>query len=245
MAYDIKYAESFNKGSAFVRDPKTGRFVLASEAAETEGAAPAQESAKAGEDNAPDTRVPQAHTRARRGSVVPFDETERAKKVKAGTKLAKLVEGKEFVPVKAEDIGVEAVDDYTLRFTLKQPDALLPRDSAAPVLPRPPREDGRALRRRVDAARQHRDQRPVHARRAHALQPDRRRQEPELLGRRARPARRDHLLPARRADDDDEPLQGGRGRRDLQPHRPRLLAQDRHSLRSRTTWTRPRSASQY
>ena len=29
--------------------------------------------------------------------------------------------GKEFVPVKAEDIGVEAVDDYTLRIKLYQP----------------------------------------------------------------------------------------------------------------------------
>ncbi|HEX8293955.1 MAG TPA: peptide ABC transporter substrate-binding protein, partial [Pyrinomonadaceae bacterium] len=30
-------------------------------------------------------------------------------------------EGKELVPVKAEDVGVEAVDDYTLRITLRQP----------------------------------------------------------------------------------------------------------------------------
>jgi oligopeptide transport system substrate-binding protein len=123
MAWDIKYAEALNEGGAFVRDPKTGRFVLASEAAETEGAAqaaPAQESAKAGEDIAPDTEFHRLiHEPAR--LVVPFDEKERAKKVKAGTKVATLIEGKEFVPVKPEDIGVEAVDDYTLRFTLRQP----------------------------------------------------------------------------------------------------------------------------
>ena len=125
MAYDIKYAEAFNNGSAFVRDPKTGRFVLASEAAEGEGggaaqAAPAQESAKAGEDAAPDTEFHRLIHEPER-LVVPFDEKLRAKKVKPGSKLASLIEGKELVPVKEEDIGVEAVDDYTLRFTLRQP----------------------------------------------------------------------------------------------------------------------------
>jgi oligopeptide transport system substrate-binding protein len=125
MAWDIKYAEALNNGGAFVRDPKTGRFLLASEAAEPEagGAAetpPAQESAKAGEDAAPDTEFHRLIHEPER-LVVPFDEKERAKKVKAGTKLAGLVAGKEFVPVKPEDIGVEAVDDYTLRFTLRQP----------------------------------------------------------------------------------------------------------------------------
>src|SRR5947209_14283178 len=32
LAYDIKYAEGYNNGGAFVRDPSTGRFLLASEA---------------------------------------------------------------------------------------------------------------------------------------------------------------------------------------------------------------------
>ena len=35
-------------------------------------------------------------------------------------KLKAAVAGKEFVPVKAEDIGVEAVDKYTLRISLAQ-----------------------------------------------------------------------------------------------------------------------------
>jgi oligopeptide transport system substrate-binding protein len=122
MAWDIKYAEAFNEGGAFVRDPKTGRFVLASEAAEGEGGGAAQApsaAAKEGEDAAPDTEF---HRRIHEPErlVVPFDEKQRAKKVKAGSKLAALVEGKELVPVREEDIGVEAVDDYTLRFTLKQ-----------------------------------------------------------------------------------------------------------------------------
>ncbi|HEV7891716.1 MAG TPA: peptide ABC transporter substrate-binding protein, partial [Pyrinomonadaceae bacterium] len=123
MAWDIKYAEAFNEGGAFVRDPKTGRFVLASEAAEGEGGGAAQApaaAAKEGEDAVPDTEF---HRRIHEPErlVVPFDEKERAKAVKPGTKLAALVEGKEFVPVREEDIGVEAVDDYTLRFTLRQP----------------------------------------------------------------------------------------------------------------------------
>src|ERR1044071_3431598 len=52
---------------------------------------------------------------------VPSDEKERQKAFKANPKLAALVEGKELVPVTAEDVGVEAVDDYTLRITLRSP----------------------------------------------------------------------------------------------------------------------------
>ena len=122
MAWDIKYAQALNEGGAFVRDPKTGRFLLAAEAAEAggEGHAAAHETPKAGEDAAPDTEF---HRRIHEPErlVVPFDEKDRAKKVKAGSKLAELIAGKELVPVRPEDIGVEAVDDYTLRFTLRQP----------------------------------------------------------------------------------------------------------------------------
>jgi ABC-type oligopeptide transport system substrate-binding subunit len=34
---------------------------------------------------------------------------------------SKPIEGKELVPIRAEDVGIEAVDDYTLRYTLSQP----------------------------------------------------------------------------------------------------------------------------
>ena len=44
---------------------------------------------------------------------MPTDEKERAKVFEKNPKLKAAVEGKELVPVKAEDIGVEAVDDYT------------------------------------------------------------------------------------------------------------------------------------
>jgi oligopeptide transport system substrate-binding protein len=127
MAWDIKYAEALNNGAAFVRDPQSGRFVLASEAAEHEGrgedapqAPAAQAPAKAGEDAAPDTEFHRLIHEPER-LTVPFDEKERAKKIKADPKLGALIAGKELVPVKPEDIGVEAVDDYTLRFTLRNP----------------------------------------------------------------------------------------------------------------------------
>jgi oligopeptide transport system substrate-binding protein len=137
LGYDIKYAEAFNSAQSFVRDPATGRFLLASEAAPAEAkgdnAAPPPPATQAGgdeeyrkrlamkgEDAAPDTDFHRfIHSPGR--LTVPSDEKGRQKAFKANPKLEALVAGKEFVPVKAEDIGVEAVDDYTLRITMRQP----------------------------------------------------------------------------------------------------------------------------
>ncbi|HST53807.1 MAG TPA: peptide ABC transporter substrate-binding protein [Pyrinomonadaceae bacterium] len=144
LGYDIKYAEAFNSLDSFVRDPQTGRFLLASEAAppsdgaKGDSAAPSnaqpaapptaaeQEAqlqkrlAMKGEDAARDTDFHKfIHSPER--LVVPSDEKERQKAFKANPKLEALVAGKELVPVRAEDIGVEAVDDYTLRITMRQP----------------------------------------------------------------------------------------------------------------------------
>ena len=52
---------------------------------------------------------------------VPNDEKARAKVFDEAPKIKSAAEGKELVPVKAENIGVEATDDYTLRVTLYQP----------------------------------------------------------------------------------------------------------------------------
>ena len=130
MAYDIKYAQAFNEGGAFVRDPATGHFVTAAEAEGTGATTPAsaasadelhrRELSKLGEDAAPDTDFHRLiHEPAR--LVVPGDEKGRADAAKKSPKLAALIAGKEFVPVRGEDIGVEAVDDYTVRVTLRQP----------------------------------------------------------------------------------------------------------------------------
>jgi ABC-type oligopeptide transport system substrate-binding subunit len=51
--------------------------------------------------------------------VLPGDAQERDKLVQARN-LKELVQGKQVVPVRAEDIGVDAVDDYTLRLRLAQ-----------------------------------------------------------------------------------------------------------------------------
>ncbi|HEX8719544.1 MAG TPA: peptide ABC transporter substrate-binding protein [Pyrinomonadaceae bacterium] len=121
FAWDIKYAEAFNTHGAFVRDPASGRFLLASEAAKPGGEGGAQAApAAAGEDNAPDTDFHRLIHQPER-LVVPFDQKDREKAFKANPKLAELTAGKELVPVKAEEVGVEAVDDYTLRITLRQP----------------------------------------------------------------------------------------------------------------------------
>ena len=141
LGYDIKYAEAYNSLQSFVRDPSTGRFLLASEAAPADAkgdtAAPAAQAtapptqaeqeeqyrkrlAMKGEDAAPDTEFHRfMHSPDR--LLVPSDEKERQKAFKANPKLQALVAGKELVPVKAEDVGVEAVDDYTLRITMRQP----------------------------------------------------------------------------------------------------------------------------
>ncbi|HEX3558598.1 MAG TPA: peptide ABC transporter substrate-binding protein [Pyrinomonadaceae bacterium] len=145
LGYDIKYAEAYNSVQSFVRDPQTGRFLLASEATPTGGDAKGDATAAAaaqpaaaplteaqqeaqhrerlsmkGEDAAPDTEFHKfIHSPER--LVVPSDEKERQKAFKSNPKLQTLIAGKELVPVKAEDIGVEAVGDYTLRITMRQP----------------------------------------------------------------------------------------------------------------------------
>lgn len=141
LAYYIKYGQPYNEGDVFVRDPRTGQFLTedgaapeakaANEAAAVEPPAPAKAS-KAAETSeteaAPPVKAEEAaeteFSKVMRGPlrlVLPGDEKARAKKLDGNPKLKALIEGRDLVPVKAEDIGVEAVDDYTLRVTLVQP----------------------------------------------------------------------------------------------------------------------------
>ena len=95
MAYYILYAQGFNEGGVFVRDPQysmPGGFVLDKDVA--------------GES---EWRL-----------VLPGDESARQKAISASPRLQSAVAGKEFVPVRAEDLGVTAVDEHTLRITLTQ-----------------------------------------------------------------------------------------------------------------------------
>ncbi len=121
LAYYLKYAEAFNSGQSFVKDAN-GQFLLkkdfaapsADPAAKTE--TPAQPHAALGGDSEFHRFLDSPERLS-----VPSDAKSRTKLFDKDAKLKAAVEGKELVPVKAEDIGIEAVDDYTVRIKLYQP----------------------------------------------------------------------------------------------------------------------------
>ncbi len=132
LAYYIKYAQPFNEQKVFVRDPQTGQFLNAKDFDETTPAEPLAgsplDSTANAEYSEPDVHLEgrpesefhkQMHTPLR--LTLPGDAKGRTKALDANPKLKAAVAGKEFVPIKAEDIGVEAIDDYTLRISLVQP----------------------------------------------------------------------------------------------------------------------------
>jgi oligopeptide transport system substrate-binding protein len=110
LGYFIKYAEAFNGEQVFVK--KGDRFVTLNDVSGSP-AAPVTPFGPATEFNKfmhqPDRLTMDA------------DEAKRAKAIAANPKLKAWTDGAEFVPVRGEDIGVEAVDDHTLRLTLRQP----------------------------------------------------------------------------------------------------------------------------
>jgi oligopeptide transport system substrate-binding protein len=124
----IKYGQAYNEQEVFVRDAKTGQFLLAKDfddhfppaplsgspldPAKSEYTSTAQES-KPDSDSAFHQYM---HSPMR--LTLPGAEKARTKLLDKDAKLKAAVEGKEFVPVKAEDLGVEAVDNYTLRISL-------------------------------------------------------------------------------------------------------------------------------
>lgn len=118
LGYFIKYAEEFNGGSVFVK--KGNEFLLAKDFAEkaTEDsvAKPVEKISALGAETE-FYKFIKSPTRL----ILNGDEKKRQKEIEANSKLKAALEGAEFVPVKATDIGVEAVDDYTVRLTLKQP----------------------------------------------------------------------------------------------------------------------------
>jgi oligopeptide transport system substrate-binding protein len=132
LANYIKYAPAFNSGSVFVKDPRTNQFLLEKDfsegAPQTEALSqrplktPADEYQTTVEEPEadPDTPFHQfMHSPSR--LTLPADEQQRNILLASNPKLQAAVAGKEFVKVSAEDIGVEAVDDYTLRISLSQP----------------------------------------------------------------------------------------------------------------------------
>jgi oligopeptide transport system substrate-binding protein len=96
MAYDLRYAEGFNAGGAFARNRQTGEFIL-------------------WPGKAPGVRF-----------VVPADAARREELLTQYPQMRAPVAGAELVPVRAEDLGVEALDDHTVRIRTMQPLPYLP-----------------------------------------------------------------------------------------------------------------------
>jgi ABC-type oligopeptide transport system substrate-binding subunit len=115
LGYYIKYSKAFNSGLAFVKN-QDGSFLLKKDF--TEAAvnvpAPVEEDTKPGSEFHKFLDGPERLT-------IPAAEGARQKLLDDDPKLKAAVQGKELVPVKAEDIGVEAIDDHTLRIKLYQP----------------------------------------------------------------------------------------------------------------------------
>jgi len=102
LAFHIQYSQAYNESGFFVRDSETGQYLLNSD---VDG----------------DT-AQSALSRV----TLPEDEAGRSMAYDARPNLAALAAGKELVPVRAEDIGVEAVDRYTVRVSLTQPVPFFP-----------------------------------------------------------------------------------------------------------------------
>ena len=127
LGYYIKYSEAYNSGNMFVKD-QNGQFLLAKDfTKETEKKASDTPEAKI--DVKPETAPAnfgaatefQNFINSPERLIVKGSEKERAKQLEADPKLKAAVEGKELIPVAKENLGVEAVDDYTLRLKLYQP----------------------------------------------------------------------------------------------------------------------------
>ena len=131
LGYYLRYAESYNQGAVFVLDPETKKFLLAKDfttapsvavpLSEAPITADLKEYKRSAEDTASEKETPfhqVMHSPAR--LTLPGSEAARAALLAKNAKLQAAVAGKEFVKVKGEDIGVEAIDDYTLRLSLKQ-----------------------------------------------------------------------------------------------------------------------------
>lgn len=131
LAYYIKYAQAFNEERVFVWDPQAKQFLSAKDFDESTPPEPiggiSLESGK------PEYAINVEASQTEKDAdfhinlhsplrlTLPGDEKARTKLLDASPKLKAAVVGKEFITVKAEDIGVSAVDDHTVRISLVQP----------------------------------------------------------------------------------------------------------------------------
>lgn len=114
LSYYVKYAEAYNSGRVFLKK-KDGTFYLKGEL-EGQTSTPAV---------APDTFGTATEFHSYIDSperlTVAGDEKSRNEAAAKDPKLKAAIDSSDLVPVKGEDIGVEAVDDYTFRIKLIQP----------------------------------------------------------------------------------------------------------------------------
>jgi len=112
LGYYIKYAEAYNSAQSFVKGTD-GKFLLKQDFVESvKSEVPPATQADSEFHSFLDS--PERLT-------VPSAEKDRTKLLDADPKLKAELAGKELVPVKAQDLGVEAIDDYTVRLKLYQP----------------------------------------------------------------------------------------------------------------------------
>ena len=123
----IRYAQAYYEQHVFVRDPQTGQFLLAKDFDENLPPVPLSGSPiDAANSEYPEGSTPAADTPFHQDMhspirlTLPGSEKARAKLLDKDAKLKAAVQGKELVPVKAENLGVEAIDKYTLRISLVQ-----------------------------------------------------------------------------------------------------------------------------
>jgi oligopeptide transport system substrate-binding protein len=132
LAYYIKYAQAYNEGGVFVRasDGELLRerdFSADFDESKKPLSSKQVESVAAEYPPIPEEQTPDPDTAFHRYMhspdrlVLPGDEKARSKVLDANQKLKAAVAGKQFVPVSGDDVGVEAVDEYTLRISLVQP----------------------------------------------------------------------------------------------------------------------------
>ena len=133
LAYYITNAQAYNDKAVFVFDPNTNQFVTAKDVGdEPTVVALSQRPLDAAVAEFPVSErqpVVAADTafhhlmHSPQRLTLPGEEAARNKLLAKNPKLQAAVQGKKFVPVAAEDIGIEAVDDYTVRISLSQPAA--------------------------------------------------------------------------------------------------------------------------
>ena len=114
LGYYIKYSEAYNSDRSFIKN-SDGSFLLKKDF--SEGAGGGEQTHDTLGTNTEFHKFLDSPERLS----VPSDKKELAKLTEKDAKLKAAIEGKELVPVRAEDIGVEAIDDYTLRIKLYQP----------------------------------------------------------------------------------------------------------------------------